>query len=127
MVLQEPYNGEGNWTNWSEHFESMAAVNRGQDAEELWWLLVRLVGRAATAFRRVPGVAQRNNADCMSVLMECFDPHSKCELYLAESMGCKKCQGEDWATLAKDMNHWSAELILSCRKMLESNWCGPTT
>ena len=64
---------------------------------------VRLVGRAATAFKRVPEPARGSFADCIEVLRERFDPSSKRELYLAELLGRKKRRGEDWATFAEDL------------------------
>ena len=103
VVLPEPYNGESSWTDWYEHFESVAAVNRWKDGEKLLWLRVRLVGRAATAFKRVPEPARGSFADCIEALRERFDPSSKRELYLAELFGRKKRRGEDWATIAEDL------------------------
>ena len=95
IVLPKSYNSEGSWTDWYEHFQSVAAVNRWKDKEKLLWLPVRLVGRAATAFKRVPEPACGSFDDCIEALKERFDPSSKHELYLAELMGCKKCRGED--------------------------------
>ena len=53
MVLPGPYNGESSWTNWHEHFKSVAAVNRWKDGEILLWLRVWLAGRVAMAFKKV--------------------------------------------------------------------------
>ncbi len=50
VVLPE----DSSWIDWAEHFESVAAANAWQDEEKLLWLRVRLVGRPATAFKRVP-------------------------------------------------------------------------
>ena len=103
VVLPEPYNGEGSWTDWYEHFESVAAVNRWKAKEKLLWLRVRLVGRAATAFKRVPEPARGSFDDCCEALKERYDPSSKRELYLAELMGRKKRRSEDWATFSEDL------------------------
>ena len=103
VVLPETFNGEGNWTEWFEHFESVAAVNGWQDRDKLLWLRVRLVGRAATAFRRVDDGARDSYADCIEALKEWFDPRSKRELYLAELLARKKRRSEDWATFAEDL------------------------
>lgn len=103
VVLPEPYNGEGSWTDWYEHFESVAAVNRWKNEEKLLWLRVRLIGRAATAFKRIPDAARGTFGDCVEALKERFDPRSKRELYLAELLGRKKRRGEDWATFAEDL------------------------
>ena len=65
VVLPEPYNGESSWTDWYEPFESMAAVNRWKNEEKLLWLRVRLVDRAATAFKTIPELARVNFANCI--------------------------------------------------------------
>ena len=105
LVLPETYNGEGDWSGWAEHFESVAAVNGWKEPEKLLWLRVRLVGRAATAFKRVPDGARDSYVDCMAALKERFDPRSRRELYLAELMGRKKRRGEDWAAFAEDLKN----------------------
>ena len=104
LVLPEPYNGESDWSGWAEHFESVAAVNGWKEPEKLLWLRVRLVGRAATALKRVPNGARGSYEDCMGALKERFDPSSRRELYLAELLGRKKRRGEDWAAFAEDLN-----------------------
>ena len=38
--MLEPYTGEGDYTQWQEHFESVAAVNGWNDADKLLWLRV---------------------------------------------------------------------------------------
>ena len=103
VVLPEPYNGEaagqiGTSTS------SVVAVNRWKDGEKLLWLLVRLVSKAATAFKRVPVPAHGNFANCIEALREHFDPSSKRKLYLAGLLGRKKHWGEDWATFGEDLN-----------------------
>ena len=104
LVLPEPYNGEGDWSGWAEHFESVAAVNGWKELEKLLWLRVRLVGRAATALKRIPDGARESYEDCMGALKERFDPSSRRELYLAELLGRKKRRSEDWAPFAEDLN-----------------------
>lgn len=76
LVLPVPYNGEGDLSNWTEHFESVAAVNGWKEPEKLLWLRVRLVGRAATAFNRVPNGAWESYGDCMEALKERINPSS---------------------------------------------------
>ena len=104
VVLPETFNREGNWTEWFKHFKSIAAVNGWQDRDKLLWLWVRLVGRAATAYRRVDDGARDSYADCIEALKERFDSCSKRELYLAELLVQKKCRSEDWAMFAEDSN-----------------------
>ena len=81
----------------------MAAVNRWKDGEKLLWLRVQLVGRAASAFKRVPEPSHGNFANCIEALREHFDPSSKCKLYLAELLGRKKLRAKNWATFAEDL------------------------
>ena len=78
-------------------------MNGWQDREKLLWLRVRLVGRAATAFRRVDDGARGSYTDCIEALKEQFDLHSKHELYLAELLAWKKRRSEDWAMFAEDL------------------------
>ena len=103
VVLPESFNGEGDWSDWIEHFESVAAVNRWTEEEKLLWLRVRLVGRAATAFKRVDEDAKRSYGDSIAALKERFDPGSKRELYLAELLARKKRPREEWAAFAEDL------------------------
>ena len=100
-VLPEPYNGKSSWTDWHEHFESVAAINRWKDGEKILWLRVRLVSRAATAFKRVPEPARGNFADCIEALRERFDPSSKRKLYLAELLGRTIVGARIWPPLPR--------------------------
>ena len=103
VVLPETFNGEGDWNDWQEHFESVAAVNRWQEQDKLLWLRVRLVGRAATAFKSIDDGAKGSYPDCVAALKERFDPGSKRELYLVELLARKRRQKEDWASFAEDL------------------------
>ena len=51
LLLPEVFSGESqNWTEWAEHFESVATVNKwDSDDDKLKWLKVRLTGKARTA------------------------------------------------------------------------------
>ena len=103
VVLPEAFNGEGDWSDWIEHFESVAAVNRWTEEEKLLWLRVRLVGRAATAFKRVDEGAKESYTNSVTALKERFDPGSKRKLYLAELLARKKRPREEWAAFAEDL------------------------
>ena len=90
VVFPEPYNGEGSWTDWYEHFESVAAVNRWKNEEKLLWLRVRLIGRPAMAFKRAPKPARGSFADCIEALRERFDSSSTSRSYWgARSVGAR--------------------------------------
>ena len=79
-MLPETFNGKGNWGDWLEQFFSVAAITYWRKQETLLWLLVRLVGRAAVALRRVPEGAKDNLSRCLDALKERFDPNGIQEL-----------------------------------------------
>lgn len=47
------FSGEGSFSQWIQHFESVAAVNHWYDEEKLKWLHVRVTGKAHVALTRV--------------------------------------------------------------------------
>ena len=57
LLTPEPFSGKGSFTEWLQHFEGVAAINRWDDAAKLLWLRVRLVEGAQTAYRRLPTTA----------------------------------------------------------------------
>ena len=91
--MTEPYTGEGDYTEWHDHFESVAAVNGWDDAVKLLWLRVRLTGRAQTAFKQLPEEAKEAYALASAALQERFEPASKRELHIAEFQARKKLRG----------------------------------
>ena len=105
LVLPETFNGEaGNWDEWIDHFESVAAVNGWETgADKLKWLRVRLTGRALTAFKRIPEPARNDYDECKAALKKRYEPESKRELYVAEFQAKKKGKTEDWATLGDEL------------------------
>ncbi len=40
VVLPEPYAGEGDYSEWFDHFENVAAVNTWNEEAKLLWLKV---------------------------------------------------------------------------------------
>ena len=52
-VLPETYGGDGSFSDWCDHFESVAQVNGWDNAAKSLWLRVRLVGRAQSAYKRL--------------------------------------------------------------------------
>ena len=77
VVLPEVFTGEKSWDEWKDHFDSVAAVNGWDDAAKLMWLRVRLTGRAATTFRRLPEAKRANFKEATGALRERFKPASK--------------------------------------------------
>ena len=103
LVLPDTFSGEGDFTEWTDHFESVADVNEWDDAEKLRWLKVRLTSRALTAFKRFPEAARMSYAAAQSALQERFDPASRRELYVVEFQTRKKNRDERWADFGEDL------------------------
>ena len=61
VVLPEIFSGEGSWTDWSDHFSNVAALNRWDEEAKRLWLRVRLSGRAQTAYKRLSREKLRTN------------------------------------------------------------------
>ena len=53
LVIPEIFYGTGSWSDWSFHFENVAAVNGWNDAQKLQWLRVRVTVRAHKALHRL--------------------------------------------------------------------------
>lgn len=102
-VLPETYSGEGSFTDWLDHFESVAVVNDWDDAARILWLRVRLVGRAQSAFKHLSEEQRGDYKLAKSGLKERFEPESKCALYEAEFQSRRKQHNEDWASFGEDI------------------------
>ena len=59
VIAPEPFTGEGSWDDWIDHFESVAAVNKWEDAQKLLWIRVRMTGRAQRAYTKPFGGGER--------------------------------------------------------------------
>ncbi|KAL5494125.1 hypothetical protein EMCRGX_G015402 [Ephydatia muelleri] len=100
LLLPEIYSGESQcWSDWIEHFESVAALNKwATEDEKLKWLKVRLAGKARTAFQKLPRNVREEYGECLKALKQRFEPDSKKELYVAELHTRTRRIDEDWAT-----------------------------
>ena len=103
LVLPEVFTGEKNWEEWIDHFDSVAAVNGWDEGAKLKWLRVRLTGRAATTFRRLPEATRGNFEAATAALQERFEPESKKELYMAEMQTRSRRRKEDWAVFGEEL------------------------
>ncbi len=103
VVLPETYSGEGTWRQWECHFENVAAVNEWNAASKLLWLKVRLVGRAQTAFQRLPETTKADYKESMKALKKRFEPAGRQARYQAEFQSRKKKATEGWAEYAEDL------------------------
>ena len=69
--------GEGDFSEWIHHFESVAIVNGCDDITMLRWVHVRLVGKARVALTRCKAESYKQAREA---LQERFEPATK-ELY----------------------------------------------
>ena len=78
VILPEPFQGTTNWNEWIEHFESVAVVNEwASNAAKLKWLKVRLIGKAATAMKRLSEETLGSYPDLKEALKKRFEPESR--------------------------------------------------
>jgi hypothetical protein len=88
------------FSEWIEHFEAVAAINKWDDAAKLLWLRVRLVGGAQTVYGRLPTEAKESYAELKKALKGCFEPEALKERHLAQFQARKKAKTEGWAEFA---------------------------
>ena len=103
LVLPDVFTGDKNWEEWIDHFDSVATVNGWDDAAKLQWLRVRMTGRAATTFRRLPEETRADFALSVAALQKRFEPESKKELYMAELQTRTKKRKEDWTVFGEEL------------------------
>ena len=103
LLTPEPFSGTGSFTEWLQHFEGVAAINKWDDATKLLWVRVRLVGSAQTAYGRLPASARASYSDLVKALKDRFEPAAKRELYVAEFQARKKSKAEGWAEFADNL------------------------
>ena len=105
VVTPEAYNGEGSFTDWLDHFESVATLNKWKDDDKVLWLRVRLTGKAQTALKQLPAAVREGGYDdLVRGLRNRFEPDSRRELYAAEFHSRRKQKGESWADFGDDLS-----------------------
>ena len=105
VIAPKAYNGEGNFTDWGNHFESVAALNKWNEEEQILWLHVCLTGKAQTAFKQLPVVVREGAYDdLVTGLCQRFKLDSWRELYAAEFHWRWKQKGESWADSGDDLS-----------------------
>ena len=102
LITPEQFTGIGSFQDWVDHFEGVAANDWNEDAK-LLWMRVRLVGRAQTAYGRLPDTAKASYTALKKALKERFEPDSRRELYLSEFSARKRRPGEGWAEYADEL------------------------
>ena len=103
VALPEVFNGEGSWTDWLDHFESVADVNEWDAAANKKWIRARLTGRAAKALRKLPDDDCETFDKITATLKKRFEPKCKKEVYMAEFQAKRKKRTEDWAAFGEDL------------------------
>ena len=88
------------FSEWIEHFEAVAAINKWDEAAKLLWLRVRLVGGAQTAYGRLPTEAKESYVELKKALKGRFEPEALKERHLAQFQARKKTKTEGWAEFA---------------------------
>ena len=100
LITPEPFSGTGMFSEWIEHFEAVAAINKWDEAAKLLWLRVRLVGGAQTAYGRLPTEAKESYVELKKALKGRFEPEALKERHLAQFQARKKTKTEGWAEFA---------------------------
>ena len=96
IVLPDTFSGEGNWEDWFDHFNNVAAVNKWTDEQKLLRMKVQLTGRAQRAFKKLSDADKELFEAAAKALKDCFEPQSKKELYVAEFYAHRKRKTEGW-------------------------------
>ena len=103
LLTPEPFCGTASFSEWLDHFESVAAINDWDDNAKLLLMRVRLIGRAQTAYGRLSESKKGDYLTLKKSLKERFEPDSRCELYLSEFSTRTRKAGEGWAEYADDL------------------------
>ena len=90
LITPDPFSGTGMFSEWIEHFEAVAAINKWDEAAKLLWLRVRLVGGAQTAYGRLPTEAKESYVELKKAFKGRFEPEALKERHLAQFQARKK-------------------------------------
>ena len=100
LIVPEPFSGVGSREDWIDNFESAAAVNKWEDADELLWLKAHMTGRVQKSYKDLPDTTRATYDACKMAVQERFEP---ADLYLPEFYVRKKRKTKYWASLAEDV------------------------
>ena len=104
VVSPDAFNGEGSFSDWIDHFEGVASLNKWSDEDKLLWLRIRLTGRAQTAYKQLKAEVRGGTYDnIVKALRQRFEPESRRELYAAEFQTRRKKKTESWADFGDDL------------------------
>ena len=79
VAIPEVFTSEGSqsWSDWQDHFDSVAEVNGWNAADKKKWVKARLTGRAATAMRRLSEDDKASFATICAALKKRFEPECR--------------------------------------------------
>ena len=105
VALPEIFTGDGkqSWSDWVDHFDSVAVVNGWEAADKKKWIRARITGRAATAYKRLSDDDQSTYGKITAALKKRFEPECRKELFIAEFHQRRKRRTEDWAAYGEDL------------------------
>jgi len=79
LLLPEVFSGDGSFEEWTDYFESVAAVNRWDDSEKVLWLRMALTGKACVAYKRLSHETRKSYRDSTLALSIDTPPSSRVE------------------------------------------------
>ena len=100
LITPEPFSGTGTFSEWIEHFEAVAAINKWDEEAKLLWLRVYLVGGAQTAYSHLPTSAKASYSELKKALKGHFEPEVLKERHLPQFQARRKAKTEGWAEFA---------------------------
>ena len=103
LVLQEKFDGTGNFAEWINHFVSIAALNKWSEEEKTLWIWVRLTEKAHVALMQLTGSTTEAHLSIKQALREHFEPSSKQELYKTEFKSQRKQKSESRGDFVDDL------------------------
>ena len=121
LLMPESFSGKGSFSDWLQHFEGVAAINKWDDAAKLLWLRVRLIGPAQTAYGRIPTTAQASYADLTKALKDKFEPEAMKKMS-QNSKPTRKQGLKGGRSLPITLSCSQTKLSHTWRTKLESTW-----
>ena len=122
LITPVPFNGTGSWSDWSDHFNSIAEINDWNAEAKKKWVRVSLIGMAATAYKRLPEEARADFGATMKSLKKRFEPESKKELYMAKLNRRRKSKTEDRAAFGEDLKRLAEKAYPTCKWRPRTGW-----
>ena len=86
VAIPKIFNGKGGqtWSDWLDHFDSVAVVNGWSAANKKKWVRARLMGRAATVMRRLSEVDMASFDTICAAMKNRFEPECRKDVLMAE-------------------------------------------